>query len=121
MEINLTPDFIIEHVSIYLGTCSRAVLSKSRYGLICEARQISMYFSYKYYGGGYRHLSEWFNRSEWDVRHHVETCIGLFSVDKNFAKKIKMVERHLINQKVTELSKFDIQHEMVSKTENHFV
>ena len=121
MGINLTPDFIIEHVSVYLGTCTRAVLSKSRYGLICEARQISMYFSYKYHGGGYRHLSEWFNRSEWDVRHHVETCIGLISVDKNFAKKIKMVERHLITQKVTELAKFDIQHEMVSKTNNCFV
>lgn len=104
MEINLSPDFIIEHVSIYLGTCTRAVLSPARHGLICDARQISMYFSYKFHGGGYRHLGEWFNRSEWDVRHHVETCIGYMKVDKEFAKKIKMVERHLINMQIDKLS-----------------
>lgn len=118
MDLKLTPEFIIEHVSLYLGTCTRAVLSDSRLGSVCDSRQICMYFSFKYYGGGYRKLGEWFNRSEWNVRYHVETCIGYMSIDKEFAKKIKMVERHLISQRITDLAKTDIQHEMVSKTEN---
>lgn len=121
MEINLTPDFIIEHVSIYLGTCKRAILSDSRYGTISDARQICMYFAYKSFESNYSTLSHYFNRSQWGVRYGVETVIALMSVDKEFEKKVNMVERHLIAQRITELSMFDIQHEIVSKTENYFV
>lgn len=118
MELNLNPDFIIEHVAIYLGTCSRAIMSNQRTGLIADARQIAMYFSYKFHGGGYRHLGEWFNRSEWGVRYNVETCIGFMKVSKDYAKKIKMIERHLISQRIIDLAKTDIQHELVSDTCN---
>ena len=118
MDLNLNPDFIIEHVSLYLGTCKRAVLSNSRRGAVCDSRQISMYFSYKFYGSSYREIGEWFNRSQWDVRHHVETCIGYMKVDDEFEKKIKMVERHLISQRIIDLAKTDIQHELVSDTVN---
>lgn len=114
MEIKFNEDFIIDCVSTYLGCCTKAVMSDMRFATIADARAISIYMCYKSLPLSSVKLGKVFNRSHSSILYQVQTVLNRRKVDKDYAKKLDMVYRHLIVQKYLDQANKNIESELVN-------
>lgn len=98
-------DFIIDTVSWYLGFHPKLMTSITQRGDIVEARQICIFFCSKYTKASSVELGQRFNRDHSTILYSREKVEDLRTVEPNYAKKISLIERHLIRQYFEEIEK----------------
>lgn len=92
-----TPDFVIETVAEYFGTCERAIKSKMGFNGLSETRMIIAYLLFKHTILDTVRIGSKLNRRTDYANHAIDVVIVRKKHVPEFAKKFEMAEKHLLN------------------------
>lgn len=97
VELNVTPEKIIETVCSYYGTTREVISRKVKYREIAFPRQVSFYFIKKYTNLNNRQAGQLFKKDPSTVIHSCEVLEDLMYTDKSIKNEVEEINNRLIS------------------------